>query len=69
MQYGNVFYIKHFLLDYFTSSSPEDMQISFSTITGDNSVSTVTGYWLDGHGLIPSRRKRFFCTPQCPDWF
>jgi hypothetical protein len=33
----------------------------------DSSVSIVTYYRLDGEGLSPTRSKRFFCTPQCPD--
>jgi hypothetical protein len=28
-----------------------------------------TGYGLDGHGSIPDRAKRFFCSYQHPVWF
>jgi hypothetical protein len=34
----------------------------------DSSISIATGYKLDGLGLIPDRGKRFFSSPQCPDW-
>jgi hypothetical protein len=33
----------------------------------DSSVGIVTANGLDGQGSIPSRRKRFFSTPQHPD--
>jgi hypothetical protein len=26
------------------------------------------GYGLDGQGSIPGRGRRFFSSPQCPDW-
>jgi hypothetical protein len=32
------------------------------------SVSIVMGYRLDGQGSIPGGDKRFFSTPQHPDW-
>jgi hypothetical protein len=32
------------------------------------SVSIVTGYGLDIKGSIPGRGKRFFFSPQHPDW-
>jgi hypothetical protein len=34
----------------------------------NSSVGIATDYGLDVWGLIPSRSKRFFSTPQCPDW-
>jgi hypothetical protein len=34
----------------------------------DSSVGIVMGYGLRSRGSIPSRDKRFFSTPQCPDW-
>jgi hypothetical protein len=34
-----------------------------------SSITIPMGYKLDGCGLIPSKGKRFFCTPQHLDWF
>jgi hypothetical protein len=61
-----VFSIKCFLLEYFNSSSPKDLRISFNTITGNTSVSTATGH---GAGLprFDSWQQNFFYTPQHPD--
>jgi hypothetical protein len=39
------------------------------TNTFNNPARTVTGYWLDGRGLIPARGKIFFASPQRPDLF
>jgi hypothetical protein len=33
----------------------------------DSSVGIKTSHGLDGWGLIPSRGKRYFSSPQCPD--
>jgi hypothetical protein len=37
----------------------------FSSFSFNSLVSIVTGYGLDGRGLIPGRCRRFFHTPQC----
>jgi hypothetical protein len=34
----------------------------------DSSVGITTGYGLGGHVSSPGRSKRFFSTPQRPDW-
>jgi hypothetical protein len=34
----------------------------------DSSLDTVMGCRLDSRSLIPGRAKRFFYTPQHPDW-
>lgn len=34
----------------------------------NSSVSIVMGYGLDDCGLIPGMGKRFFSSPQHPDW-
>jgi hypothetical protein len=39
------------------------------TITFNNPAGIVTGYWLDGRGLILARGKIFFASPQSPERF
>jgi hypothetical protein len=34
----------------------------------DSSVNIIMGYGLDDCGLIPGVAKRFFSSPQYPDW-
>jgi hypothetical protein len=42
--------------------------ISILNVSQDTSDSIATGYGLDGRGSIPGKGKKFFSTPQRPDW-
>jgi hypothetical protein len=37
-------------------------------VSQNSSVGVATGYGLDGRGSIPRSGKRFFSSPQRPDW-
>jgi hypothetical protein len=60
LHYSNVFSIKCFLLEYFNSSCPKDMHISFNAITGDTSVSIVTDHGAGWPGFDSWQEKYFF---------
>jgi hypothetical protein len=41
--------------------------VIYMFISRDSPVGIATGYGLDGRGSIPSRGKRFLCSPRSPD--
>jgi hypothetical protein len=50
------------------NTSIENMPLEYRLNSSrDNSVSTATGYGLDGWGSIPSRGKKLFSSPQRRD--